>query len=134
MKVLADTHILIWYLTGDNRLTEKARKIIDDEKNDIYFSLVSVWEISIKHNRKPGSLTLTAQSFVQFCLEQGFLEYPIYRRHIYTLDSLKREANAPEHHDPFDRLILSQAKAYNLLLLTHDSLIPYYNEPCIYTV
>lgn len=134
MKVLADTHILIWYLTGDDRLTEKARKIIDDEKNDIYFSLVSVWEISIKHNRKPESLTLTAQSFVQFCLEQGFLEYPIYRRHIYTLDSLKRETDAPKHHDPFDRLLLSQAKTDGLLFLTHDSLIPYYNEPCIYTV
>ena len=48
MKILCDTHILIWFLTGDDRLSGKARTIIENEENEIYFSLVSVWEISIK--------------------------------------------------------------------------------------
>ena len=53
MKILCDTHILIWFLTGDDQLSVKARAIIENEENEIYFSLVSVWEISIKHSRKP---------------------------------------------------------------------------------
>ena len=131
MKILCDTHILIWYLTGDNRLSRKARTLIDDENNTIYFSIVSIWEVSIKHNRKPNVLTLSAQDFYQFCNDQGFEEYPLNQNHIFTIDSLSRPSNAPEHHDPFDRLLISQAKADELTFITHDSLIPYYNEPCV---
>lgn len=52
MKVLCDTHILIWYMTGDERLSAKARDIIDDINNKVYFSIVSVWEVSVKHGHK----------------------------------------------------------------------------------
>jgi PIN domain nuclease of toxin-antitoxin system len=131
MKILCDTHIIIWYLTGDTRLSQNARDLIDDEDNEIYFSLVSVWEIAIKHDRKPDKLTLSAQDFVSFCEEQAFIEYPLYQRHIFAIESLSRPENAPEHHDPFDRLLLSQAKTDGLTFLTHDTLIPYYNEPCV---
>ena len=134
MKLLCDTHILVWYLTGDERLSQKARRLLDDESNTIYFSLVSVWEVSIKHGRKPDKFSLSAQNFVNFCDEQGFVEYPLSSRHIFMMDSLARPANAPEHHDPFDRLLVSQAKADGLTFLTHDSLIPYYNEPCVMPV
>ncbi|MBR4825952.1 MAG: type II toxin-antitoxin system VapC family toxin [Spirochaetaceae bacterium] len=134
MKILCDTHIIIWYLTGDNRLSQKARELIDDERNTIYFSIVSIWEVSIKHNRKPDKLTLSAQEFTNFCDEQGFIEYPLNQQHIFMIDTLTRPANAPEHHDPFDRLLISQAKSDGLTFITHDSLIPYYNEPCIMPV
>ena len=134
MKILCDTHILIWYLTGDNRLSKKARQLIDDENNTVYYSLVSVWEVSIKHHRKPDILTLSAQDFVQFCDAQGFEEYNLTQQHIFTIDTLTRPSNAPEHHDPFDRLLVSQAKTDGLTFMTHDSLIPYYNEPCILSV
>ena len=134
MNILCDTHILIWYLTGDNQLSKKARELLDDENNTIYFSTVSIWEVSIKHERKPDKLTLSAQDFVNFCNEQGFSEYPLNRHHIFTIDTLTRPKDAPEHHDPFDRLLLSQAKADGLILLTHDTLIPYYNEPCVMSV
>ena len=76
MKVLCDTHILILYMTGDERLSAKARDIIDDTNNKVYFSIVSVWEVSVKHGHKPDKLTLSAQDFVKYCDEQGFVEYP----------------------------------------------------------
>ena len=134
MRILADTHILIWYITGDERLSIAARDLINDERNTVYFSLVSLWEVAIKHSRKPKSLTLSAKDFATYCENQNFIEYPLYQRHIFALDTLSRDDNAPEHHDPFDRLLISQAKTDNLTFITHDSLIPYYNEPCVLSV
>mgnify|MGYP002858831668 CR=1 FL=1 len=134
MKILCDTHIIIWYLTGDERLPQKARTLLDDVNNTIYFSIVSVWEVAIKHNRKPEKLTLSPQAFVNFCNEQGFVEYPLNRQHIFTVDTLTRPEAAPEHHDPFDKLLISQAKTDGLTFLTHDTLIPYYNEPSVMAV
>lgn len=134
MKILCDTHIIIWYLTGDNRLSKKAINLIDNQSNEIYFSLVSVWEVAIKHGLKPDKLTLSAQDFVNFCDEQGFVEYPLYQKHIFTVDTLSRPDNTPEHHDPFDRLLLSQAKSDGLVFMTHDTPISFYNEPCVMMV
>lgn len=134
MQILCDTHILIWFLTGDEQLSTEARTIIENEENEIYFSLVSVWEIAIKHSRKPQHMSLSPERFIELCESQGFVEYPIERRHILTVDTLQRSVYAPEHYDPFDRLLLSQAKIDNLAFVTHDSLIPDYNEPCIIPV
>lgn len=134
MKILCDTHILIWFLTGDEQLSTKARAIIESEENEIYFSLVSVWEISIKHSRKPEQMSLSPKRFVELCESQGFLEYPIEQRHILAVDTLQRPADVPEHHDPFDKLLLSQAKTDKITFITHDSLIPDYNESCILPV
>lgn len=63
---------------------------------------------------KPDKLTLSAQDFVKYCDEQGFVEYPLHKRHIFTVDTLSRPDNASEHHDPFDRLLISQAKSDEL--------------------
>lgn len=134
MKILCDTHILIWFLTGDDQLSVKARAIIENEENEIYFSLVSVWEISIKHSHKPQHISLSPQRFIELCESQGFLEYPIEQRHILAVDTLKRPVSTPEHHDPFDKLLIAQAKIDKLTFITHDSLIPDYNEPCIVSV
>ena len=88
----------------------------------------------MKHGHKPDKLTLSAQDFVKYCGCQGFVESPLHQRHIFTVDTLSRSADAPEHHDPFERLLISQAKSDDLTFLTYDSLIPYYNEPCIMAV
>ena len=74
MKILCDTHILIWFLTGDDQLSVKARAIIENEENEIYFSLVSVWEISIKHSRKPKQMSLSPKRFIELCESQGFID------------------------------------------------------------
>ena len=97
MNILLDTHILIWALNDDPRLPEKARELILDEGNVVYYSSVSIWEVSIKHAIHPDT----------------------------------RADGAPPHHDPFDRMLISQAKAENMTFITHDSLLPYYQEKCI---
>lgn len=76
MKVLCDTHILIWYMTGDERLSAKARDIIDDINNKVYFSIVSVWGVSVKHGHKPDKLTLSAQDFVKYWTNKDLLNIP----------------------------------------------------------
>ena len=126
--------MLIWFLTGDDQLSVKARNIMENEENEIYFSLVSVWEISIKHARKPEQMSLSPKRFIELCESQGFVEYPIERRHILTVDTLHRPIHTQEHHDPFDKLLLSQAKIDKLTFISHASLIPDYNEPCIVSV
>ena len=79
-------------------------------------------------------MSLSPKRFIELCESQGFLEYPIEQRHILALDILHRPVHTPEHHDPFDKLLLSQAKIDQLIFVTHDALIPDYNELCIVSV
>lgn len=134
MNLLLDTHILIWALSEDPRLPEKAREMILDPGNAIYYSTVSVWEIAIKHANHPDSVTFTGKAFSQYCQDAGFLPVEVRDKHVWALETLTRPIDAPAHHDPFDRMLIAQAKAENLSFLTHDSLIPYYEENCIVAV
>lgn len=134
MNLLLDTHILIWALSEDSRLPEKAREMILDPGNAIYYSTVSVWEIAIKHANHPDSVTFTGKAFSQYCQDAGFLPVEVRDKHVWALETLTRPIGALAHHDPFDRMLIAQAKAENLSFLTHDSLIPYYEENCIVAV
>ena len=134
MKILVDTHIALWYLNGDERLSVNARNLIDDAQNEIYFSIVSMWEIEIKHIAHPDKMISSGFDILSKCRKFGFLELALKDVHINFLHTLHRAEDAPKHSDPFDRLLLSQAKAENVIFLTHDSLIPYYNESCIMSV
>lgn len=134
MNLLLDTHILIWALNEDPRLSEKAKNLILDPDNVIYYSSISIWEVSIKHARHPENITFSGKALSQYCQEAGFLPVDVRDKHIYTLETITRAENAPKHHDPFDKMLVAQAKAENLSFLTHDSLIPYYNETCIIPV
>ena len=134
MNLLLDTHILIWALNEDKRLPIKARKLILDENNVIYYSSVSVWEISVKHANHPENVEFTGKEFAGFCQEAGFLPIEMRDRHVFALETIKREEGTPPHHDPFDRILIAQAKAENMLFITHDPLLKYYNEKCIFLV
>ncbi|MBQ8054447.1 MAG: type II toxin-antitoxin system VapC family toxin [Lachnospiraceae bacterium] len=134
MNLLLDTHILIWTLNEDPALSEKARELILDSDNAIYYSTVSVWEIAIKHALHPDNVEFTGKELASFCKEAGFLPLEVRDRHVFALDTLSRPADAPRHNDPFDRMLIAQAKAENMVFLTHDSLIPYYGEQCIMSV
>ena len=68
------------------------------------------------------------------CEENGYFVLPILNKHVSALETLKRLENAPRHNDPFDKIMIAQAKTEGLMFLTHDSLIPYYNEPFIIPV
>ena len=134
MNLLLDTHILIWALNEDPRLPEKAKDMILDPNNVVYYSAVSVWEISIKHANHPDEIQFSGKELSAFCREAGFLQLEIRDKHVYALEMLVRPENARPHKDPFDRILLAQAKAENMSFLTHDTLIPDYNEKCVIQV
>ena len=134
MRILLDTHILLWAISGDDRLPEKARKFIIDEENEVYFSIVSPWEVEIKRLIHPDQMTLTAEELVAFCEDAGFYHLPIREKHIYYLQKLCRSEDEPPHKDPFDRIMICQAITENMMFITHDHLLDGYNEPMIYTV
>lgn len=134
MNLLLDTHILIWALNDDPRLPEKARALILDENNVIYYSVVSIWEVSIKHAIHPDNVAFSGKELAGFCQEAGFLPVELREKHVFALETITRAAGAPPHHDPFDRVLIAQAKAEHISFVTHDSLIPYYEETCILPV
>ena len=134
MNLLLDSHVLIWALTEDERLSEKARHLILDPDNVIYYSTASIWEISIKHANHPDEIQFSGKELSAFCREVGFLQLEIRDKHVYALETLIRPEDARPHKDPFDRILLAQAKAENMSFLTHDALIPDYNEKCVIQV
>ena len=134
MNILLDTHILIWALNEDPRLPEKAKEMILDEDNAVYYSSVSIWEIAIKHAKYPDEIEFSGKELAQFCQEAGFLAVEMRDKHVFALETITRVEGAPPHHDPFDRMLIAQAKAENLSFVTHDSLLPYYKEKCIISV
>lgn len=131
MNILIDTHIAIWSVLDDPKLSKAAREILLDEKNKIYYSSASVWEITIKHMAHPETFLYSGYQLAKGCDENGFIALPVLNQHSFVLETLKRPENAPRHNDPFDRIMLAQAKAEGMYFLTHDSLIPYYQEPFV---
>ena len=134
MKLLLDTHILMWALAGDERLSAKAAELINKNSDQLFCSIVSIWEISLKHAMHPAEFDLTGEKMIRYCDENGIMQLPLFFRHIPALDTLSRPESAPVHKDPFDRMMIAQAKTDCLLFVTHDSLLSYYNEPCIICV
>ena len=131
MKLLLDTHIAIWTIEDNAQLPEKARWLINDIGNDIFYSTVSAWEIAIKHAVHPERMLVDGAGFISYCEKSGFTELAVSGRHVNALETLHRPAAAPNHSDPFDRMLVSQAKADNMLFITHDHLIAAYEEDCI---
>lgn len=135
MNYLADTHILIWAITDSPKLSKNAREILLSENNNIYYSFANVWEIAIKHSLHKSNITFSSQRFEEMCKLAGYSFLETKCNHAFMVETLKHADNAPrEHRDPFDRLLLAQAKAENMFFLTHDELIPFYNESCIVSV
>ena len=134
MNLLLDTHVLIWTATDDPRLSETAREMILDADNAIYYSAVSIWEIALKHSNHPDNVEFTGKQFSQLCKDAGFLPIEMRDKHVCALETLSRPENAPRHQDPFDRMLIAQAKAENMTFLTHDVLLSYYDEKCVMLV
>ena len=134
MKLLLDTHILIWALNDDPRLSKKARKLILNPRNVVCYSSVSVWEVSVKHALHPESVSFGAKELVAYCKDAGFSPLTLREEHVFALETLVRPNDAPKHNDPFDRALVAQAKTEKAAFLTHDSLIPFYQEDCVVLV
>ncbi len=134
MRILLDTHLILWALENNSKLPEIARELIEDESNEIIYSVASIWEVQIKHMARPDKMLTDGKSLSEKCNASGFMILPIFERHIYALDSLKRKEGAAPHNDPFDRILISQAKQDGLIFMTHDALLPDYQEKCIFKV
>ena len=131
MKLLLDTHIVLWYITDDQRLPVLAREMINNPENEVYYSMVSLWEVAIKHQISSQRMPVSDESFSKFAEASGLLCMQLKKEHIAALKTLNRKKEAKEHHDPFDRMLISQAKQENVLLITHDSALTGYDEACI---
>lgn len=92
---------------------------------------IAIWEITIKHMNHPETFLYSGKHLAEGCEANGFISLPIFNKHTAELETLVRSKDAPPHKDPFDRMLLAQAKSERMKFMTHDSLISYYNESFI---
>lgn len=123
MRLLADTHVLLWWLADDARLTTRHRELLADGTTDVLFSSVSVAEIAVK--RSLGKLEAPAD-VASVLVSTGFVELPFTAAHATLLGAL------PWHHrDPFDRMLVVQATVEELTIATVDTRVTQYDVPCV---
>ena len=135
MQILLDTHILAWFHTEDKRLNQETWDLIMDRSNMVYYSPISLWECGIKSTTHPDNFPVSAKKLQHLCRAADMIFLPLQPEHIFLLSTLHYSSAAPKpHKDPFDRMLICQAKAEGMKLITHDSLIPYYEEDCIIAV
>ena len=106
MRLLLDTQIVLWALTGSARLGAMAHDLIADPGNEIYVSTASIWEIAIKHALGRGQMPVSGARAAELCAAAGYRELPVAWRHAVVVESLP-----PLHADPFDRILVAQATA-----------------------
>jgi Uncharacterized protein conserved in bacteria len=122
MKLLLDTHILIWLIAGSEKLNKTARYAIEDENNSLYFSIASLWEITIKISLGKLELGISLEQIMtNFILPSGLKILPIHLSHLSVLKDLPFY-----HRDPFDRMLISQAISESLTLISEDELFGEY--------
>ncbi|MDR1238894.1 MAG: type II toxin-antitoxin system VapC family toxin [Treponema sp.] len=126
-RYLLDTHAAIWFLMGDDKLSDTARRIIGDNSNAVYVSVASAWELAIKIGigklRFPGNTA----GFTRMAQDNNMIILPIETAHLTVLEGL------PFHHrDPFDRLIAAAAVAEKMTLITADEHIMRYGVPLVW--
>lgn len=122
MRVLADTHAFLWWLAGNPKLPEAARDVIDDPDNDVMVSAASAWEITTKHRlgKLPGA-DIVAGDVMAAIEDHGFQPLAI------TVAHAERAGRLPgSHRDPFDRMLIAQALAHDLPLVSNESLFDRY--------
>ena len=129
MELLVDTHMALWYMDGSPNIPERALQAIADGRNDVYVSDVSMWEIAIKHMKRPEVFAGSAAEFARRCDAVGFAQLPIDRAAIAEYELLDTSEADAVHRDPFDRMLIAQARSANMMLVTHDKSLRLYNEP-----
>ncbi len=113
MRLLLDTHILLWWLMGDRRLPKGVAKALASPENDVAVSAASVWEIVIK--RMLGRIEVDLDELLSSIVADGFAELPVRFSHTLNVQSLPRH-----HDDPFDRILIAQAVSDGRRLVTTD--------------
>lgn len=123
MKLLLDTHVVLWWLAEPEALAPSAYKAIEAPTNEVYVSAASLWEMSIK--QQLGKLTLPSDP-IEALESIGFIMLDISAEHGWRAGGLP-----PHHRDPFDRLLVAQADIESMVLVTRDTHIPKYGVPIL---
>lgn len=124
MKLLLDTHLLLWAAGAPKRLPAAARKLLGDARNELLFSVASLWEIVIKRSLGRDDFRVDPRLLRRGLLENGYFELPVSGEHALAVDGLP-----PLHKDPFDRLLVAQAQVESVTLLTANPLLGRYPGP-----
>ncbi len=127
MKVLLDTHTLIWFLNGDKNISLRAIELIEDTKNIKFISIASIWEIAIKISIDKLRFENGFEAFLNLIIDSGFEILPINFDHVLTVSRLEFI-----HRDPFDRLIIAQSKNESIPIITIDDKIKLYQVKTIW--
>ena len=122
MDLLLDTHSLIWFLNGDEKLSDQAKSAIEDPTNSKIVSIASIWEIAIKISLDKFRFPKGFKHFLDMVEDNGFEILPITFEHAIGLSTLEFI-----HRDPFDRLLIAQCMADKLIIVTKDDNIKRYN-------
>jgi PIN domain nuclease of toxin-antitoxin system len=122
VRVFIDTHVFIWYVQNSERLPRLVTALINDGRNDVLFSIASVWEMAIKQSTGKLNLGVPYASFIEEQMRLNNIELlPVRLNHLEVVTSL------PFHHrDPFDRLLITQAMVEDIVLITADSVFSLY--------
>lgn len=124
MKLLLDTHILLWVVNTPERLPSPAHAMIASLDNAVYFSVVNLWEITLKAQLQRTDFRVDARALRTALLKAGYQELDVKSEHVFQLNHL-----ADIHKDPFDRMLIAQALSESMLLLTMDAQIAKYPAP-----
>ena len=123
MNFLLDTHIALWAITDSDRLSAKARERILAPRSVIWISAVTIWEIAIKHGLGRGDMPISGEKALNYFRSSGYQLLSVEPEHAAAVEKL------PKHHqDPFDRLLVAQALAEPMHLLTHDETVARYSK------
>ena len=134
MNILLDTHIVVWAITDDRRLKAKARDLLLDPANNLYYSALSVLEVDMKSKSRHNNLEFTTDDFTKLCREAGYLLSPLTDVHVAGANHLVWAGSGKEHTDPFDRILLAQAIDENMHFMTGDPAIFGFKQSCVILV
>ena len=124
MKLLLDTHLLLWAAGSPDQLSAVARPLLEDPSNELLFSAACLWEIAFKRGLGRSDFQVDARVLRRGLLDNGYQELAINAEHAVSIDSLP-----PIHKDPFDRILVAQATVEGITLLTADALVAKYPGP-----
>ena len=128
MRILLDTHAIVWWATGDERLSRKARVALADPTTEVFISIASAWEIQIKATLQKLTLHESVDTLYRnLIIDQGFRMIGIELKDIDLLSKLP-----PHHRDPFDRMLVAQAFRGDFTLVTKDSIVSSYGAPTLW--
>ena len=124
MKVLLDTHVLLWAAGLPSRLSDRARSLVENPETEVVFSAASLWEVAVKNALGREDFKVDPRLLRRGLLEHGYTELPVTGAHAVAVDLLP-----PIHKDPFDRILVAQAQVEGITLLTADDVVARYPGP-----